>query len=248
VFGYIHKKSLVQDLFLRVIGYTNYLRRIQAKTLISLLDAQKEDIVLDIGCGPGAFNFELSKLSRTSIGLDLMLNPCSSYIADRPSNIQYISADAQNLSIVSGSIDKILLSSVLQIVPNDLALIIECNRVLKGGGTIVLSVPTKYLFIHRLNAMKPELNERFKVYGKGYYDKNELIKSLTKNGFIITEAKYCPSVLGSLVFEIGIYLWVRYSFTFFSFPTFLLIYPTIFFDKLLKPSIGNELILKIEKK
>ena len=79
--------------------------------------------------------------------------------------------------------DKILLSSVLQMVEDDKTLLQECRRILKRKGTLVLSVPTEYVHLKRLNYFKSQLKKKFGALGKAYYDYNKVVGLLLNEGF-----------------------------------------------------------------
>jgi len=148
----------------------------------------------------------------------------------------------------SEKFDKILLSSVLQMVRDDKAVLKNCHRILKGKGVLVLSVPIEYCYLKKLNRIKPQLKKRFGAQGKTYYDYDEVIELLRNEGFGIMETKYSPKKWGSLIFEIGIFLWYHFCFPFFSSFLFPVLYPIAYFDKFAdSKQRGNELVIKVRR-
>ncbi len=247
-FGYVPNRIGWKDLLLKVLGYPGMIRRIQAPILMRMLEPQKDEVILDTGCGGGFFTYELARRCKLCIGIDWKLNKGLSLAVSRQSTVAYVEGDVQRLPFMSGAFDKILLSSVLQMVEDDKALLGESYRVLKENGILVLSVPLEYIHLKRLNNYKPQLKEMFGSLGKGYYGYNEVIELLVTEGFEIIQTEYSPKWWGSLIFEIGLYLRYRFSFPFFSPVLFPLFYPIAYFDKFAnRKQKGNELIIKAKK-
>ena len=247
-FGYIPHKTAYKNLILRIFGFPNLIRRIQAPVLMRMLDPRKDEVVLDAGCGAGFFTYEVASGCLNSIGIDWNLNKDLSFTMGRRPKVAYVKGDVQKLPFVSGKFDKILLSSVLQMVRNDKTLLKECYRVLKEKGILVLSVPIEYIHLKALNRLKPQLQEKFGSLGKGYYDQGEVLRLLQRQGFKITKTEYSPKKMGSLIFEIGLYLWYHFRFPFFSPFLFPVLYPIAYFDKFANnKQTGNELVIKAIK-
>lgn len=247
-FGYIPNKTLWKDLVLRIFGYPNVIRRIQAPTLMRMLQPQEEDVILDVGCGGGFFTYELAKNCKSCIGIDWKLSKELSFAASKLLNLAYVKADVQRLPFASQKFDKILLSSVLQMVENDILLLRECHRVLVENGILVLSVPMEYMHLRRLNNLKPRLKQKFGALGKGYYTYNEVMNLLRKESFEITEPECAPKKWGSLIHEISVFLWYNFGLPLFSPFSFPFLYPIAYLDKLANSKQkGNEIILKAER-
>jgi len=213
-----------------------------------MLKPQKEDVILDVGCGGGFFTYELAKNCDTCVGIDWKLSKELSFAASKLLNLIYVKGDVQRLPFAHQKFDKILLSSVLQMVESDSLLLRECHRVLVEKGTLVLSVPWKYMHIKRLNYLRHQLRQRFGAFGKGYYSYNEVVNLSKKEGFEIIEAECAPKKWGSLIYEISLFLWYRFGLPLFSPLFFPLIYPLAYLDKLTNSKQkGNEIILRAQK-
>ena len=247
-FGYVPHQNSWKNLILKVLGHPNLIRRIQAPVLMRMLETKKDDIILDAGCGSGFFSYEIAKRCKTAVGIDWNLNISrSSWAMRKQPNVAYVIGDVQKLPFADEKFDKILLSSVLQMVEDDETLLKECHRVLKKKGTLVLSV-IEYIHIKRLNYYKSQLKEKFGARGKAYYDYDEVIGLLQGNGFEIIEVEYSPKKWGSLIFESYLFLWYRFNFPSFSPLLFPLLYPIAYFDKFANNrQKGNELIIKAKK-
>lgn len=111
--------------------------------IISLLDVQPEDRVLEVGSGPGAAIQVLADLARngTVVGIDsspLMLRQATrrNVRAVRAGRVQLRQGSALALPFEDASFDKALTINSVQIWPDSFAGIKEMQRVLKPGGLI----------------------------------------------------------------------------------------------------------------
>ncbi len=111
--------------------------------IISLLDVQPEDHVLEVGSGPGAAIQVLADLARTGtvVGIDsspLMLRQATrrNVRAVRAGRVQLRQGSALALPFEDASFDKALTINSVQIWPDSFAGIKEMQRVLKPGGLI----------------------------------------------------------------------------------------------------------------
>jgi len=213
-----------------------------------MLELKEDEVVLDAGCGRGFFTYELAKMCKMSIGIDWNLSKGLSFAMGKQPKVAYVKGDVQRLPFALEKFDKVLLSSVLQMAEEDKALLRECHRVLKRNKVLVLSVPLEYCCLKKLNFLKPQLKKRFGALGKAYYDHDEVIELLRNENFKIIEIEYSPKKLGSLIFEIGVFLWHHFNFPFFSPFLFPILYPIAYFDKFPdRKQIGNEVIIKVRK-
>jgi len=164
--------------------------------------------------------------------------------------ISFLKADIQNFPFSDCVFDKILLSSVLQMVENDGLLIKECNRVIKENGIMVLSVPSDYIFVKALNnEFRTGLMEKYGVKGKGFYKYNDLIELLQDRGFEILETEYAPKKFGSFIHEIWLYFCYRFGLPLSHPIYFVFFYPIAILDRLgSKKQKGYSIIIKARKK
>ena len=246
-FGYIPHKTPWKNALLRILGNPNMMRRIQAPVIMRMLNPQRDDFILDAGCGGGFFSYDIAKICRC-IGIDWNISKNLSFAMRKSPSVSYMKADVQNMPFKDGTFDKILLSSVLQMVEDDGALLKECYRILKEDGIFVLSVPIEYIYIKRLNELKDELIEKFGSRGKGFYEYDEIMELLQREGFEITETEYAPKKLGSSIYEVLLYFCYRAGLPLFHPFYFLLLYPLAYFDRFgSKKQKGNEIIIKARK-
>lgn len=247
-FGYLPNKTRWKNFILKLSGYPNLMRRIQAPVLMKMLDPHDGEFILDVGCGSGFFTYEIARMGELGIGIDWHISNELLLAMSMQPKVRYVKGDVQKLPFASGAFEKLLLSSILQMVKDDKALLRECYRVLKENGIVVLSVPIEYIYLKRLNNYKPKLGGMFGSLGKSYYDYDEVIGLLTSQGFEIIQTEYAPKRWGSLIFEANLFLWYHFGFPYFNPFLFPFLYPIAYFDRFAnKGQIGNELVIKAKK-
>jgi SAM-dependent methyltransferase len=232
---------------LRVIGFPNYIRRLQAPKIMGLLDPQKKDLIIDIGCNGGFFTYEIGQKSQC-VGVDLKISKSLSFAMSNRPSIIYMNADALKLPFRNEIFDKILLSSVLQMVSDDKELLSECKRLLKKNGLFVLTVPTDYGFIKELNMLRPYLIKKFGSIGKGSYEEREILDLLENEGFQIITKERTPTGLGALCYEGWLFTCVKLKLPLSHPAYFLLLYPFGLIGNLIKGNqTGSELLIKARR-
>jgi ArsR family transcriptional regulator len=101
------------------------------------------DLVLaDIGCGTGSLTFELARIARRVIGVDLsreMLRQARDRAKQRGvNNIEFRYGDALKLPLESDSVDAAFCVMVLHFLPDPARAIAELRRVTRAAGSIVV--------------------------------------------------------------------------------------------------------------
>lgn len=229
-----------------------------------MLDAHANETVLDLGAGPMQYSILVARCDGALvIAADLDFLTGDVELAKRKGVVP-IRADGQFLPLADQSIDRILMSSLLHMVPEPLLVLRECRRVLKNEGHVVLSVPNHYQFIPKwMNSIAwptlqrlfglpsthaeliQKLNERFHVGGpQGYYSLDELNTMLHSSGFFVMEHKYSPGRFGSVIWELAVLGYVRCGNV--AFHLLMFVYPLArFFDVISKSSVGSEHVLLV---
>jgi malonyl-CoA O-methyltransferase len=111
-------------------------RQVAAKAL-SLL-AATDGILLDPGCGPGWFQSQLKTQCGCLIALDLSYQMLQKTQTEAWANY-LIQADAQQLPLIESSVDRVFSSLMLQWCAKPQQVLAEVYRVLKPGGSAVLT-------------------------------------------------------------------------------------------------------------
>lgn len=132
------------------VGDLSFRRRII--TLLEYLDVKPTDRVLDAGCGEGFYVMLLDELYPATlgecggvrvVGLDndpRILEQAKKWVGEK-SNIRLLVGDVTKLPFDNESFDKIILSEVLEHVPDESRALSEIYRVLKPGGILGITVP-----------------------------------------------------------------------------------------------------------
>ncbi|MEQ1790565.1 MAG: methyltransferase domain-containing protein [Rickettsiales bacterium] len=155
-------KSIIKQNFSRASScYDEHskLQEIVRKKAIELaaIYFPKKSTVLDVGCGTAAFSQEASNLNVNwkVINLDISYGMCEVSSAKNIKNNIVINADAATLPFKDESVDCVFSSLVLQWADNPEIIIKEILRVLKSGGTAVVTTFTQGSLV--------ELKEAFAV-------------------------------------------------------------------------------------
>lgn len=97
---------------------------------------------LDVGCGTGFFSLLLAGLGHRAVGVDFadsMLARARAKAADARLDIEFRSADVEQLPFPDGSFDLAIERHVIWTLPNPSQALSEWGRVLRpGGGRLVL--------------------------------------------------------------------------------------------------------------
>ena len=107
--------------------------------------AGEERLVLDIGCGPGIISEWLGKKNRAvSMDLDpVMLDYAKGRLLQGAPSSRLLRGNAQELPFENGSFDSVVCNNVLYYVDHPEKVISEAARVLRPGGTFLVSGPRR---------------------------------------------------------------------------------------------------------
>ena len=130
------------EALLRNVGDMAFKRRV--RTIMRGLDIQEGDRVLDCGCGEGFFLKMFGEISRARVcgtDADMSLLERARRETSTYGNVEVNCGDIYGLPYQGGFFDKIILSEVLEHVPDDGRALTEVKRVLKPGGLLFVTVP-----------------------------------------------------------------------------------------------------------
>jgi len=128
--------------------------------------------VLDVGCGIGLF----LEYMPSSVGVDVN-EECVKFCVERGLKAKLM--DYDKLPFEKCSFDTIILDNVLEHIENPIPLLLECNRVLKENGKIIVLVPGKKGYLRD--------NDH-----KHYYDHASLRHLLLENGYTVKYQRSLP--------------------------------------------------------
>ncbi len=130
------------EVYLNSVGDMALKRR--ARIIFHNLDPQDGEKILEVGCGDGFYLHVLSNVfpKVKLFGVDYDQNALNSAKKNLSKKITLGQADLmKSLPFPAKSFDKIIMSEVAEHLPDDVKGLKEVARVLKPGGTLLLSVP-----------------------------------------------------------------------------------------------------------
>lgn len=224
-FGYLPGGSFKKNTKLRLFGIPNFLKRLQARDIITALELKPDETVLDFGCGSGYITVELAKISKTAVGIDI--NPNLKRIRvprNLKDKLKFVNVSGEQLPFPDGYFDVLLASEVLPMIEVASKFLKEIHRVLKPGGRMVIVngigrpvIRELYLTNHkRLMRLKGKYPDRFpnsfeeyehalqSIFGthvNRFLTESEIKQMLLDNGFEINEVLYSPALPGGAYFE-----------------------------------------------
>lgn len=146
-YGYENESAPFLSRLLGLLPYLHPGRRMDFDMSVMCLPASIRGHLLEIGCGSGLLMQRMRKLGWMVEGVDL-----------DPKAVQQ--AKTKGLSVFAGEIearkyrdnsfDAIVMSHVIEHVPNPLVLIQECHRILRPEGRLIVVTPNAESWGHRL--------------------------------------------------------------------------------------------------
>lgn len=118
--------------------------RRRVRVVLEYLDIGPGDLVLDCGCGLGWFLHVIGQLTSCRLtGTDYDVPRLASAKRDLGGRATLASSDILALPYADATFDKIVLSEVLEHLPDDAGALAEVVRVLKPGGLLAITVPNQ---------------------------------------------------------------------------------------------------------
>ena len=238
----------------------------QISSIRQFVHFKENSINIDVGCGDGWVSKKIN---------DLLPNSASLYSVDwnKPNDlhiqdVNFIRSDIHQLPFKSSSVDFILLSSVLQVVPDDSRLLTEMYRIINDDGYMVITIPTGYPLIEKIfnirlcnkiinkikkknvsyQTFKDDTNKLYNIDGKGFYTIDQIIGLLRGNGFKVIEYQKSPGAVGSFIFQCLIFLRYALGMRKLTSKLDLIFLPFLKLDSIFRSKFeGIELVLKLEK-
>jgi ubiquinone/menaquinone biosynthesis C-methylase UbiE len=153
------------------------IKKFEVELIQDLLRPQKDEMILDAGCGTGVFTLDILSLGSQVIGLDIslpMLLHAGKKLKGYP--FQMILADILNLPFPKNSFDKVVSVTALEFVEDAKGAVGELFRITKRGGCIVVAT---------LNSLSPwasrrkaEAKERHTIFEKAIFRSPDELLSL----------------------------------------------------------------------
>ena len=104
-----------------------------------------EGTVLDIGCGPGITVEHLARKYSQIVGVDLsigMVKECVT-LYGKMGSAHFSSGRIEELPFISECFDAVICMGVVEYIEDDYRAVNELRRVLKPGGSVIITLPNK---------------------------------------------------------------------------------------------------------
>jgi 2-polyprenyl-3-methyl-5-hydroxy-6-metoxy-1,4-benzoquinol methylase len=103
------------------------------------LEASERGRLLDVGTGSGDFVAQMQELGWQAAGLDP--DPVVVRAASSSLGRDIALGTLEEAAFAEGSFDTVTMSHVIEHLPDPIRTLVECRRVLKEGGRLVLLTP-----------------------------------------------------------------------------------------------------------
>jgi ubiquinone/menaquinone biosynthesis C-methylase UbiE len=135
---------------------SNFHQRRFNATVALIKDFTKGDNIkiLDLGCGEGHLTDVIKKENNSYdvYGLDYAISAID-YAVDKFKNIDFIVADAYKPPYEDNYFDVVVCNNIWEHVPDPLSLLSKISRVMKPGGLLIISTPSRYRFGNTLRIL-----------------------------------------------------------------------------------------------
>ncbi len=156
-------EEYTNDYYLNQQNHPKWARQKAIVSFVSKYLQSSNTKILDIGCGPGLLEEDLSNLSYHGIGMDIskeMVKISKKRAKSKGFNEswEFVCGDCEDTQLESKSIDCVIASGVIEYMPEDNKMLEEVHRVLKVEGLFILNVTNLFGISTSLN----RLNHYFK--------------------------------------------------------------------------------------
>lgn len=194
----------------------------RVRVVLDYLDIQPGDTVLDCGAGLGWITHVIARLHDCRLAAtDYDVPRLLTARRETPPDVSIAASDIYRLPYRDGFFDKVVLSEVLEHVPDDSAALSEVARVVRPGGIVAITVPNHdYPFLwDPVNWTRERL--RLEPIREGFfgglwtnhlrlYARNALLELVRRSGLVAEEVRqhvhYCFPFAHNLVYGIGMRL------------------------------------------
>jgi cyclopropane fatty-acyl-phospholipid synthase-like methyltransferase len=185
-----------------LINHDSPFQRYRVAKVLEIHKPDRDDRVVDLGCGWGTFSFALAPRVATVVGIDFSEKSvalCNQRLADEPSgNLRFVCADARDTGLEPGTWDLVLAADLFEhLYPEDSERVVaEGFRLLRPGGRFSIWTPHRghFLEILKNNDILLERDESH----VDYKSLARMTRMLREAGFEIERAYYAESHLPGL--------------------------------------------------
>ncbi len=179
--------------YLRCFGFPDVAGQVRFPAIVKLLRPQAGERILDAGSGKGIYSNSFGALLRAKpIGVELhpdRLREARRVAQDLQSGASFVEANLERLAFADASLDRAIGVEVLEHVPDDEAAVAEFARVLRPGGTLVVSVPAPDGPPSGDEAERDRARPAWVYHARDGYAPAELEALLERHGFRLVERR-----------------------------------------------------------
>jgi SAM-dependent methyltransferase len=169
-----------------------------------------ETKILDFACGMGSITAEIRNTYDKAqlIGLDIS-EKAISHCARKFPDTSFVLADGFNAPFADATFDIIVCNNFWEHIENPFLLAREISRLLKDGGSLVLSTPSRYHFDNLWSVLRGKRvhfqNPRFHYTE---YSIGQIKEQLERNKFIVSKIISQPIEISNVSFK----TWLKHKF------------------------------------
>lgn len=155
---------------------------------LALLPEGPGQQILDLGCGPGALTFPLLERGHGVISMDAsseMLARMQEHAARLGLEARAVRGDAHDLPFASESFDTVVSAGVLEYLPDAPRALREIGRVLRPGGTAILTMTLPRRLERFVVRAIARLRAQPEAVAQYIYDRAALDRVMADAGFTI---------------------------------------------------------------
>lgn len=130
------------------------IKQIELELVLGMLKPEKNDIILDAGCGTGVFTSDILKITGSVTGLDVSKPMLAAARRKMPCGFNMVCADMLKLPFKDDTFDKTISITAVEFIVDARIALQELARVTKTGGLIIAAT---------LNSRSPWAIKRKKV-------------------------------------------------------------------------------------
>jgi ubiquinone/menaquinone biosynthesis C-methylase UbiE len=173
--------------------YAKWNRHVAIINLVQKYITNKEEAIVDIGCGPGYLAFDLAERGFYGVGMDIspnMLKICHSKVGSVTNGELWTfeEGDSEKMRFKDSSFSCAIASGVLEYMPSDEGMFKEVSRVLKPKGFFICSVTNLFGYTTCLNPISDKVKSLPGVLSLA----SIIRKSVTKSSYGATSLGFNP--------------------------------------------------------
>jgi ubiquinone/menaquinone biosynthesis C-methylase UbiE len=149
--------------------------------------------ILDLGCGEGHITAEMKKsYPRAEVsGLDYAISAIRT-AAERHKDIDFIVADAYDAPYAPNYFDVIVCNNLWEHVPDPLRFLRGASRILKPGGALIISTPSRYRLENLLRVLRGKPVRFMSRLHVTEYSVGQVTEQLRHGGFLLARTYSTP--------------------------------------------------------